>query len=367
LPFGEDIFVGVGGRTGDTGQRYSSSADDVRQKFTGYQKDAETNLDFAEARMYENRYGRFTAIDPLLASGKSADPQTFNRYVYVGNSPLVITDTSGMIGDYFSYDGKYLGHDFKNDGKIYFATEIDRTRNGKAIVDRRSIKETTIETVLRTQNAAVPLTTGNEYEAIHTLAAEGVQAASDTAIGTLKGIGNSPVHLWNGLSQPGGPLGGLVGVPNPFSVTPFFTPSNAREAVYENAGSTGIILGTTFAAAPFSGSRALSVVPEEIAASFPPIKLGSTGGPTAFGKFSKTDKLAELEKNPNRICVFCRQEAEIINFDHAEPRSLGGNTSPANIQITCQFCNLSKGARPFPVNPASGYVGPFPPPWWKRQ
>jgi hypothetical protein len=55
MPFGEDIFAGIGGRTGDTGQRYSSNADDIRQKFTGYQKDRETNLDFAEARMYENR------------------------------------------------------------------------------------------------------------------------------------------------------------------------------------------------------------------------------------------------------------------------------------------------------------------------
>jgi hypothetical protein len=269
-----------------------------------------------------------------------------------------------MIGDYFSYDGKYLGHDFKNDGKIYFATEIDRTRNGKAIVDRRSIKETTIETVLRTQNAAVPLTTGNEYEAIHTLAAEGVQAASDTAIGTLKGIGNSPVHLWNGLSQPGGPLGGLVGVPNPFSVTPFFTPSNAREAVYENAGSTGIILGTTFAAAPFSGSRALSVVPEEIAASFPPIKLGSTGGPTAGELFSDSIKTLAYAENPSNICVYCRQ-SNASQVDHAIPRVHGGNATIENAQLTCSFCNPSKGARQFPVNPAPGYEGTFPPPWWK--
>jgi RHS repeat-associated protein len=68
----------------------------VRQKFTGYQKDIETSLDFAEARMYENRFGRFTAVDPLLASGKSANPQTFNRYVYTGNRPLIYTDPSGL-------------------------------------------------------------------------------------------------------------------------------------------------------------------------------------------------------------------------------------------------------------------------------
>ena len=37
-----------------------------------------------------------TAVDPLLASGKSADPQTFNRYVYVMNQPLKFTDPSGL-------------------------------------------------------------------------------------------------------------------------------------------------------------------------------------------------------------------------------------------------------------------------------
>jgi hypothetical protein len=46
--------------------------------------------------MYENRHGRFTAVDPLLASGKSANPQTFNRYVYVMNNPLVLKDPSGL-------------------------------------------------------------------------------------------------------------------------------------------------------------------------------------------------------------------------------------------------------------------------------
>jgi RHS repeat-associated protein len=95
MPFGEDLYAGVGGRTGDNGQKYSSSQDEIRQKFTGYLKDKETNLDFAEARYYINLFGRFTAVDPLLASGKSDNPQTFNRYVYALNSPFVYTDPNG--------------------------------------------------------------------------------------------------------------------------------------------------------------------------------------------------------------------------------------------------------------------------------
>jgi RHS repeat-associated protein len=70
-PFGEEI-------TNNTGERTIASkygvADNLKQKFTTYQRDEESGLDFAEARMYENRHGRFTAVDPLLASGKSANP-----------------------------------------------------------------------------------------------------------------------------------------------------------------------------------------------------------------------------------------------------------------------------------------------------
>ena len=51
MPFGEELYTGVGGRTGDTGLKYSSNQDDVRQKFTGYLKDKETGLDFAVAQM----------------------------------------------------------------------------------------------------------------------------------------------------------------------------------------------------------------------------------------------------------------------------------------------------------------------------
>lgn len=93
MPFGEELFPDAVYRKAS--DKYGAT-DSVRQRFTGYQKDTETGLDFAEARYYNNAHGRFTAVDPLLASGKSADPQTFNRYVYVLNNPLVLTDPTGL-------------------------------------------------------------------------------------------------------------------------------------------------------------------------------------------------------------------------------------------------------------------------------
>lgn len=110
LPFGEEVSINVGARS--TALKYGTSEDDVRQKFTGYQKDKETGLDFAEARMYQNRFGRFTAVDPLLASGKNANPQTFNRYAYVGNNPLLRVDPNGE--------------------DWYLAKEVHVTQNGRS-------------------------------------------------------------------------------------------------------------------------------------------------------------------------------------------------------------------------------------------
>ncbi|MBC8030040.1 MAG: DUF4214 domain-containing protein [Pyrinomonadaceae bacterium] len=98
LPFGEEIggpLVGLlGGRT--TTQGYT--VDSVRQKFTGYEADAETGLNFAQARYQSSVQGRFTSVDPLGASASVDDPQTFNRYSYVNNDPLNQVDPDGLMG-----------------------------------------------------------------------------------------------------------------------------------------------------------------------------------------------------------------------------------------------------------------------------
>ena len=90
LPFGEDLY---------TNQRITQlgyNADSIRQKFTGYEKDQESGLDYAKARMYSSNYGRFSSFDPLSASSTPTAPITWNRYVYALNNPLKITDHSGM-------------------------------------------------------------------------------------------------------------------------------------------------------------------------------------------------------------------------------------------------------------------------------
>jgi RHS repeat-associated protein len=92
LPFGEELPANQWGRT--SGQGYAG--DSVKQKYTGYERDAETSLNYAEARYHSDVQGRFTSVDPLSSSAKLTDPQTFNRYSYVGNNPTTFSDPSGM-------------------------------------------------------------------------------------------------------------------------------------------------------------------------------------------------------------------------------------------------------------------------------
>jgi RHS repeat-associated protein len=63
-------------------------------KYTGYERDPETGLDYAMFRYYSPRLGRFMSVDPL--PGDVQDPQSFNRYAYVLNNPVGFIDPLGL-------------------------------------------------------------------------------------------------------------------------------------------------------------------------------------------------------------------------------------------------------------------------------
>jgi RHS repeat-associated protein len=89
LPFGEEIAAGTGGRPA------CFNANDNKVKFTGKERNAETGLDYFMARYFSSAQGRFTSPDPLLASARLTDPQTWNRYAYVRNDPVNMIDPDG--------------------------------------------------------------------------------------------------------------------------------------------------------------------------------------------------------------------------------------------------------------------------------
>jgi RHS repeat-associated protein len=70
--------------------------DNINQKFTGQERDSESNLDYFHARYFGGALGRFLSPDPGNAGADPMNPQSWNAYAYVGNNPLGYTDPRGM-------------------------------------------------------------------------------------------------------------------------------------------------------------------------------------------------------------------------------------------------------------------------------
>ncbi len=106
-PFGEEIL------TEHRILALGYQPDDMRQKFTTYERDTETDLDFAQARYYNKRHGRFTSPDefkgnPIAVSlynkeeqeqalpyADIKNPQSLNKYQYCFGNPLLFIDPTG--------------------------------------------------------------------------------------------------------------------------------------------------------------------------------------------------------------------------------------------------------------------------------
>jgi RHS repeat-associated protein len=78
------------------GQEFTPSTDTNRFRFTGKERDAETGLDFFEARYLSSAQGRFSSPDPLTGTALHIiNPQRWNMYAYALNNPLAYTDPDG--------------------------------------------------------------------------------------------------------------------------------------------------------------------------------------------------------------------------------------------------------------------------------
>jgi RHS repeat-associated protein len=74
-------------------QWYNASADKLL--FTTYERDSEFANDYAQARYSVSRLARFSSPDPI--AGSTGDPQSLNRYSYVRNMPVMLTDPLGLF------------------------------------------------------------------------------------------------------------------------------------------------------------------------------------------------------------------------------------------------------------------------------
>ena len=87
------------------GQELDTQTTANNYKFTGKERDAESGLDYFDARYYGSSMGRFTSPDPfnIITRAKDRDqfdmflgqPQNWKMYAYTWNNPLRYTDPTG--------------------------------------------------------------------------------------------------------------------------------------------------------------------------------------------------------------------------------------------------------------------------------
>ena len=163
--------------------------------------------------MYQSVHGRFTAVDPLLASALPGNPQSWNRYIYVGNNPLFWVDRTGLIW-----------------GKNEAGQEV--------VAESNPIQDL-------------------------------VQSTGGALDDSLTGLQIGARNAINAGTQPLGPVGDALGIPNPLELSNV-EPANARQAAYAFIGETGVTAMATAGAGsaiagPASAGSSLSVVPQATA------------------------------------------------------------------------------------------------------
>jgi len=75
------------------GQERPSATQNGTEKFTGYLRDAETGLDYADQRYEQPGMGRFLTADRMR--GQPSDPGSWNKYAYAGEDPINDRDPRG--------------------------------------------------------------------------------------------------------------------------------------------------------------------------------------------------------------------------------------------------------------------------------
>lgn len=79
------------------GREASTTMSSERLKFTGHERDTPT-LDYMHARYYDNGWGRFLSVDPVIdVRNAIRRPQMWNRYAYALNNPVRYTDPDGRL------------------------------------------------------------------------------------------------------------------------------------------------------------------------------------------------------------------------------------------------------------------------------
>jgi RHS repeat-associated protein len=368
-------------------RRYSNGADDpagaitsqTNRGFTGHEELDQVGLVHMNGRVYDPLLARFGTPDPTTESPFST--QGWNRYSYVGNSPLNFTDPSGycFMGCFWQPIFKAIQNLFR---QFPILGTIIQIAAGAICGPVCAIAASTIVAGITSGKLGLALRAGFITAVTFGIAefAQGLvgDLGGAFAAGADSGSGGNPID-WGSRSNLAGPgyerslelvappapvatgvMGATVGAPNAYA--------------YVGASETSMSLWPSLV-----GGAANMILPEpplrsysqiQLAQAFPPVQLfarppivtgprggpltplerlppGSADGPGA-GKAFPRSLNDEPEGTP---CIYCVEPTtrepgpNRYHGEHVIPKSRGGNNLPENHAPSCQTCNLSKGPR----------------------
>ena len=101
-------------------------------KFATYRRDSESLLDYAWNRYYDNTTGRFLTPDPYKGSADPYNPQSWNRYAYGLNDPVLNGDPTGLDGSSGTSTGSASGTTIYYTGAVFTSDVVGSLTVGTA-------------------------------------------------------------------------------------------------------------------------------------------------------------------------------------------------------------------------------------------
>jgi RHS repeat-associated protein len=138
--------------------------------FTGHEHLDESGLIHMNARLYDPQLGRFISADTIIPSVENVE--ALNRYSYVFNNPLSLTDSSGNFPDIFTWIANTFGSQFS--GRFGTLSTAVTTTNSANSYHSEVNHNSTIVGISQTPDSTLNISTVSEF-----------------AVGNMKGVVNN--------------------------------------------------------------------------------------------------------------------------------------------------------------------------------
>lgn len=130
--------------------------------YNGKELQDELNLGWYDyqARQYDPAIGRWMAVDPLYDLSRRWSP-----YTYCYDNPLLFIDPDGMFGDFYDQNGKKLGNDGIEDGKVFVVTDKQEAASIKSTNKRGGTTQVNqVSSAIQLPSASVRAEMGNAVD-----------------------------------------------------------------------------------------------------------------------------------------------------------------------------------------------------------